>query len=348
VQVPHGWSGAVYPIQSGKYFDPIGRFYINVVSDIRNQDYETDLAYPTITGFATTASGDGITCVTMEGLPRTPLTNSDGFYAAKVSSSFAGSVVPVKSGYTFYPQWRTYNGVGSGFSGQNYTGTAGVSITGVAPGNGPPGTRGLITGVGFGTQQGTVRFIPYAGPDTQWQVLSWSGTQVAFRVPEGTPAGTGHVQILHFDGPQSNEAPFEVTQPSTVHVDDGNATGLENGTEKHPFDTVAEGTRAVADGGTVKVASGTYNENTVLDGKAATVRGGYVGGTYPGTGDFQDQTRNADPSTNGTVIDGGDGAVVCQGHASSGSTLASIRIVGHGVTVRRAQLERVVTSSGGP
>jgi Tol biopolymer transport system component len=102
---------------------------------------------------------------------------------------------------------------------------------------------------------------------------------------------------------------------SIVCVDDGNATGLEDGTPGHPSNSIQEGIEAVLSGGTVKVARGTYRENLLLNGQTATVKGGYPGGSYPGTGDFREESRNGNPLTNNTVIDGGGQTVTCQGGA---------------------------------
>jgi len=344
-QVPHGWSGAVYPIASGLHFDPVGRFYINVTSNRTSEDYDTALPYRMITGFVTTPSDEGIVLVTLDGLPRDPLTNSEGYYAAKVSDSFSGTVTPQKAGYTFSPSSRTYYGVPSDRLSENYTGYSPISVAQIAPGTGPPSTQGVITGSGFGTQQGSVVFTPAGGAETTWQVLSWADTRVTFRVPAGTATGLGAVQVVRDGGARSSQVTFEVTaQASTVHVDDSNGTGVENGTEQYPFNTIGEGVGAVSASGTVKVARGTYRENTLLGGKAATVQGGYPGGTYPGTGNFSDAARDPDPTTNATVVDGSGSPVVCVGDASSVSALTGFWIANGGCTAQHVQLRRVLTA----
>ncbi|MDP7323587.1 MAG: FlgD immunoglobulin-like domain containing protein [Candidatus Woesearchaeota archaeon] len=49
-------------------------------------------------------------------------------------------------------------------------------------------------------------------------------------------------------------------QGPNMFVDDSNVSGIEDGSRAHPFDTMQEGVDAVADGGTVNVASGRYDE----------------------------------------------------------------------------------------
>jgi len=114
---------------------------------------------------------------------------------------------------------------------------------------------------------------------------------------------------------------------SDVCVDDSNETGTEDGTATWPYNTIQEGINAVADGGTVKVATGTYNERLTVSGKAVAIQGGYLGGTYPGGGDFSEANRDTDPHTNLTVVDGGlAGTCVTFGAGSSGSRLESVTV----------------------
>lgn len=134
-----------------------------------------------------------------------------------------------------------------------------------------------------------------------------------------------------------------VTQPVTVHVDDSNTTGAEDGTAEHPFNTIGEGVEVVRDSGTVKVAQGTYRENVTISGKSVTIWGGYLGGSYPGTGNFNDGERNQDPATNNTVIDGSGSAVICQGGGAPAAKLVSFKIHNKGGTFQgNIQLRRVI------
>lgn len=51
---------------------------------------------------------------------------------------------------------------------------------------------------------------------------------------------------------------------STIYVDDSNTSGNEYGTQTYPFNTIQEGISAVASGGTVNVAAGTYTEDLTI------------------------------------------------------------------------------------
>lgn len=59
----------------------------------------------------------------LSGLPRSPVTNSNGYYSATVSYGWNGSVTPTKTSYTFSPTARSYNGATASQSDQDYTGS---------------------------------------------------------------------------------------------------------------------------------------------------------------------------------------------------------------------------------
>ena len=54
------------------------------------------------------------------------------------------------------------------------------------------------------------------------------------------------------------------------------ATGVETGSSANPFDTVSEGVNSVANGGTVRIRSGSYSETIALnESKSLTLQGGW-------------------------------------------------------------------------
>jgi hypothetical protein len=135
--------------------------------------------------------------------------------------------------------------------------------------------------------------------------------------------------------------------PSIVHADVANGTGVETGTQWAPFDTMEEAIEVVAGGGTVKAARGTYAEVLSISGKMVIIKGGYPGGTYPGTGDFSEASR--DPLTSPTIIDGGGSPVqiVCQDPAARGSTLDGLTLRNGGAIFRGGLvLKRVIALMG--
>lgn len=55
---------------------------------------------------------------------------------------------------------------------------------------------------------------------------------------------------------------------SVVYIDVANNSGVEDGTQAHPFNTIREGMNSVAEGGTVFVYPGTYAENLDIHRKS--------------------------------------------------------------------------------
>ena len=72
-----------------------------------------------------------------------------------------------------------------------------------------------------------------------------------------------------------------------IYVDAKNVSGIEDGTETHPFDSIGEGISAVISGKSVIVKEGSYNDKLIID-KSITVK------------------KMVESSTNNTIIDGSD------------------------------------------
>jgi len=60
---------------------------------------------------------------------------------------------------------------------------------------------------------------------------------------------------------------------ATLYVDASNTTGVENGTVDHPYNTIMEGVNNAANGDTVRVSAGTYNENVTITSKPVRLIG---------------------------------------------------------------------------
>ncbi len=93
--------------------------------------------------------------------------------------------------------------------------------------------------------------------------------------------GNNNISITSRDtvGNESSPVTATIEYNPNIYVDAANATGIENGTQTHPFDTIAEGIDAVAPGKSVVVSAGTYNEQLIIN-KSITLQGASQGNTF--------------------------------------------------------------------
>ena len=79
--------------------------------------------------------------------------------------------------------------------------------------------------------------------------------------------GTNNISISSFDtaGNESSTVTAIIDYDPNTYVDAGNASGTEDGTETHPFNTIAEGIVTVPPGKSVIVSAGTYNEKLIIN-----------------------------------------------------------------------------------
>lgn len=120
-EVPWGWSGTIRPRMEGMYFDPNLRPYRNLTEDQLNQNF-TALGGYVISGQVTDSQGFPAIGVRMLGLPEEPVTGNDGTYYDVVPPGWTGAVQPVKSGWMFEPEFRTYQGMSADMLEQDYLG----------------------------------------------------------------------------------------------------------------------------------------------------------------------------------------------------------------------------------
>jgi hypothetical protein len=150
--VDYGWSGTITPYKEGFTFEPAGKPYPKVTSDMGNEDYKPIPITYKISG---KVDMEG---VEISGLPvGSIITGSDGSYSAIVNYGWQGVVTPIKEGYTFKPDKREYPPVKNDLMGQNFTserktllitgsvGEAGVTMKGLP--NNPVTTQGGIYSV---------------------------------------------------------------------------------------------------------------------------------------------------------------------------------------------------------
>jgi type IV pilus assembly protein PilQ len=137
ITVPHGWSGTVQPDRPGYTFKPASMTYSKVTTEKINENYEPTLIQLRISGSAVLEG------VEMNGLPNNPITGSGGLYSDTVDYGWNGTVTPMKEGYTFSPENKTYNLITRDQMNQNFTsakmkflisgsvGAEGVELTGL-------------------------------------------------------------------------------------------------------------------------------------------------------------------------------------------------------------------------
>lgn len=86
--------------------------------------------------------------------------------------------------------------------------------------------------------------------------------------------GINNISITSRDtvGNESFAITTTIEYDPDIYVDAANTTGIEDGTETYPFNTITEGIDAVASGKSVLVSAGTYNEQLIIN-KGITLQG---------------------------------------------------------------------------
>lgn len=113
--VEYGWAGTVTPTKEGYSFEPAVKAYTRIISDRTFENYAAKIITYAISGKVE------IPGVEMQGLPRNPVTDERGYYTSTIDYGWAGTVKPVREGYTFNPPRRNYSKVIVNLTNQNYT-----------------------------------------------------------------------------------------------------------------------------------------------------------------------------------------------------------------------------------
>ena len=111
--VEYRWSGTVMPSLLGYTFNPQSLTYSNVSSNQTNQNYIGTFQTITFSGHVLLTTGGPLSGVSMSGLPGPPLTDATGFFAATLPFGWSGTVHPTLPGYDFVPSARSYYGLTS-------------------------------------------------------------------------------------------------------------------------------------------------------------------------------------------------------------------------------------------
>lgn len=126
--------------------------------------------------------------------------------------------------------------------------------------------------------------------------------------------GANDISIASRDaaGNESSAVLTTIEYDLNIYVDIGNTSGIEDGTQAHPFNSITEGIEAVTSGKSVVVSAGTYNEQLIINigitlqgaGKESTfiIGLGYTGNLITVTAD--------DVTISGFTIDGKSGTDV--------------------------------------
>ena len=112
--VKFGFTGTVEPTKPGYTFITASRTYAQVKSDKLEENYKATLKKMTISGKISGAQD-----VELQGLPGV-IIGKDGTYTATVDYGWQGMVIPMKEGYDFKPENKTYPSVTSDMENQNY------------------------------------------------------------------------------------------------------------------------------------------------------------------------------------------------------------------------------------
>ena len=162
--VNYGFTGTVVPTKAGWKFDPATLMLAKVNSD-RTQNFDAETIKLTISG-TTTVPG-----VQMNGLPDNPITGADRSYAVTVDYGWNGTVTPMKEGYTFTPESRTYPPVTTNMTSHTYRG---LRMTYIVSGN-----AGIPAATIKGLPGGKTAITDPSGNYRATVDYDWSGTITA-------------------------------------------------------------------------------------------------------------------------------------------------------------------------
>jgi hypothetical protein len=208
---PTTWSASsiVAPVPSGA---ATGNVVVTVSGAISNGLTFTVVPAPSITSLLPTSGSIG-TSVTITGtnfgsVQGTSVVTFNGIVATPTSWISTKVVTPVPNGATTGNVVVTVSGVAS--NGVSFTVAAAPRITSLSPTSGTVGTSVTISGLNFGSPQGTST-VTFNG--TSATPTSWTSTSIAVPVPTG--ATTGNV-VVTVSGVASNGMGFTVTGSPTI------------------------------------------------------------------------------------------------------------------------------------
>jgi hypothetical protein len=146
-----------------------GTHKVEFYSITTDQNVTFNLEDVSLTRNCFTISGNaGVAGATLNYTGGSTTADGSGNYSFKPPAGWSGTVTPSKTNYTFSPESRTYSDLGADITGQNYTATAAVTISGNVG----------VTGVTLSYTDGTPKTaLSEANGDYSFIVSNnWSGT----------------------------------------------------------------------------------------------------------------------------------------------------------------------------
>ncbi len=245
----------------------------------------------TISGYVRTAAGQGVSGVTLFGLPQNPTTNAQGFYTATVDHGFSALVMPSAQCYAFTPASKTYTNVLNNQTSQNYTATAKPPrISGhILLPSGKP-VAGVMVQIG---QDGPVVTTNFQGYYEAQVECEWSGVITPQKQHYAFTPASRTVDNVVNDLPQN----FAAARLGAIYVDP-TADGANDGSSwQNAFMFLQDALVEAGTGTNICVAGGVYRPDqggsSITGDRQATfqlVAGAAMYGGFPnGGGDFSER-----------------------------------------------------------
>jgi hypothetical protein len=215
------------------------------------------------------AGGSPLSGVVMAGLPDDPQTDSSGAYAAEVDSGWWGTVSPGKAGYTFTPPNRSYSGITSHQTDQDYAAAIlMLTISGSVKTGGGTAISGVVMGGLPGNPQTNA-----SGQYTGSVPYGWSGTVTPARAGYTfAPSTRSYANVTANQTSQNYTGSGGYTQPT---VTTAAVTSIGTTTAASGGNVTSDGGAAVTDRGVCwSVSSGPTIANPRTHDGAGT--GSYV------------------------------------------------------------------------
>ncbi|MGQ9578360.1 MAG: lectin like domain-containing protein [Candidatus Aminicenantales bacterium] len=189
--------------------------------------------YP-ISGYVRDALGNGVTFVTLNGLPSSPQTDTDGYYLDQVPLGWSGTATPLNPGYTYTPSSRTYASVNHSYNNQNYLAVSGSCSYSISP-----------LSANYPSVGGLGNISVTAGSSCSWAAISQATWITITSGSSGTGNGTVNYQIATNSSPGLRQGQIIVAGQAFLISQEGSAAAFT----PNNFQIIPEVIWAAATGG---------------------------------------------------------------------------------------------------